>query len=192
MNALRVAAHVGSAWLLAACAGPADHFYTLSTQPDASGAPATKPFDAHVILSTAIPPLIDRTQMLVNTSDDQIVILEHERWAAPLSELVAHTLARDIEQRRPGVLVGGAGFDQAALATIKIRVDVVRMSARKDGRAVLEAHWRILGPGADSDHLDGGVFTAPVAGGEYAAIALAFSTCLGSLADKIAERLPEH
>jgi uncharacterized protein len=203
MSALRAAVYAGLASLLVSCAAHVDHFYTLSTLPDASGAvapaadlPATgspaAAFTAHLILSTSIPRVIDRPQMLVHISDDQVLILEHERWAAPLSELVAHTLARDIEQRRPGVLVGDRGFDQATAPAIKAKVDIVQMSARKGGRAVLEAHWRIVDPASDSDQLGGGVFAAPLNGDEYAAIAQAFSMCLASLSDKIAENLTEH
>jgi uncharacterized lipoprotein YmbA len=193
MNARRAVACAGMASVLLSCAGHVDHFYTLSTQlgkADAPAAGAPRAFDAQVILSTTVPPVVDRTEMLVHTSDDQVLILEHERWAAPLSELVAHTLARDIEQRRPAVIVGDRGFDQAATSAIKVKVDVVQLSARKAGHAVLEAHWRIVDN--NSDQVGGEIFTAPVNGDDYAAIARAYSVCLASLSDRIAEKLPVH
>ncbi len=192
MNALRAAVCTGLASLILACAGHVDHFYTLSTKP-AAGSPAaggSQSFTAQVILRTSIPPATDRTEMLVHTSDDQILILEHERWAAPLSELVAQTLARDIEQRRPGVMVAGRGADAAIPPAIKVTVDVVQLSARKSAHAVLEAHWRIVD--GDSDRVGGEVFTAPVSGDDYAAIAQAYSACLASLSDRIAETLAVH
>lgn len=191
MTTLRNVAFAGLTMLVGACAGPTDHFYTLSVVPDGPHAP-TVPFTAHVLLMTSIPSVIDRREMVVHTSREQILILEHERWAAPMSELVAQTLARDLEQRRPGVLVGDRGFDQATTPSIKLKVDIVQMSARKGGNAVLEAHWRIVDPQSDSDQLGGEVFTAPVSGEEYAAIAEAFSTCLASLADRLAEKLAIH
>lgn len=176
-----------------ACAGHVDHFYTLSTKPAAGGGPAptiSQTFAAQVILSTSIPPAIDRAEMLIHTSDDQVLILEHDRWAAPLSELVAQTLARDLEQRRPGVMVAARGSGPAISPAINVKVDVVQLSARKSGRAVLEAHWRIVD--GDSDQLGGEIFTAPVSGDDYAAVAQAYSACLASLAERIAEKLTVH
>ena len=85
------------------------------------------------MLTVSLPPVIDRRQMVVVTTTDQLLVLEHQRWAAPLSELVAQTLARDIEERRADVLVADRSFDQASLIPVKIRVDVVRMSVREGG-----------------------------------------------------------
>jgi uncharacterized lipoprotein YmbA len=190
MRLLRAAICAPLAAVLLSCAGAADHFYTLSVQPDAARAPAA--FTAHVILNTSVPAVVDRRQMVVQTSGDQLLILEHERWAAPLSELLTQTLARDIEQRRPGVLVGNGAFGQSNVPAITVNVDVVQMSARKGSTAMLEAHWRIVEPATNYDQLGGELFTAPLNGGEYSAIAQALSACLASLADRIAQKLPIH
>ena len=133
----------GGAALLAACAAAPDHFYTLSTLPDTSVATATT-LTRHVILNVTVPSAVDRHEMVINVSTDRVVILEHERWAGDLSDLVSQTLARDIEKRRNDVLVGDRGFDQAHTTPIKIKVDVVQMSASRAGRAILEAHWRVV------------------------------------------------
>jgi uncharacterized lipoprotein YmbA len=191
MKTLRAATCAGMAFMFSACGGPTDHFYTLSVAPVGQQAPAA-PFTTHVVLMTSLPPVIDRREMVVHTSPDQLLILEHERWAAPMSELVTQTLARDLEQRRPGVLVGDRGFDQAKTPSIRLKVDIVQMSARRGGNAVLEAHWRIVDPQSDVDQLGGEVFSAPVSGEDYAAIAAAFSTCLASLADRLADKLTVH
>ena len=111
-------------------------------------------------------------------------------WAAPLSELVAQTLARDIEQRRADVLVADRSFDQASLMPVRIRVDVVRMSVREGGQATLEAHWRVVDARRNTDEVGGETFQSPVAGGDYAAVARAFSNDLSSLADRLTAKLP--
>jgi uncharacterized protein len=176
---------------LASCAGQPDHFYSLSTLPGTVPAPAAS-YATHVILAVSLPALVDRRQMVLGTSRDQVAILEHERWAAPLSELAATTLARDIEQRRADVLVGDRGFDRAGVPPVRVRVDIVQMSARKGGNATLEAHWRIVDPAAQSDQVGGESFEAPIAGEDYAAVASAFSTALGALADRLVAKLPSH
>jgi uncharacterized lipoprotein YmbA len=185
----RTAALAVCAVTLAACAGQPDHFYTLSTTPQSPRAPAAG-FATHVILSVSIPSLVDRRQMIVETSGDQILVLEHERWAAPLSDLVTQTLARDLERRRSDVLVADRSFDQAGAQSVRIKIELVRMSARRGGQATLEAHWRIVDPGAQADLLGGETFTAPIEGEDYGAIARAFSACLAALADRLVEKLP--
>jgi uncharacterized protein len=177
--------------LLASCAGQPDHFYALSTVPDAAHPPASS-YSTHVILTVSLPALVDRRQMVLGTSRDQVVILEHERWAAPLPELAAQTLARDIEQRRVDVLVGDRTFDRSGVPPIRVRVDIVQMSAHKGGNATLEAHWRIVDPAAKSDEVGGETFEAPLGGEDYAAVARAFSSVLGSLADRLVAKLPSR
>jgi uncharacterized lipoprotein YmbA len=186
-----VTALAACAVTVAGCAAQPDHFYTLSTLPQSPRAPAAG-FGTHVLLSISLPSLVDRRQMIVEAPGDQILILEHERWAAPLSDLVTQTLARDLERRRTDILVADRGFDQAGANPIHIKIDVVRLSARRGGQATLEAHWRIVDPASQADLLGGETFTAPIEGEDYAAIAQAFSACLASLADRLVEKLPAH
>jgi uncharacterized protein len=191
----RCAAWLGVAPILAilaivsGCAGQRDHFYALTTLPETAPA-ATSAFTTHVMLSLSLPPVVDRRQMVIATSADQLLVLEHERWAAPLSDLVAQTLWRDLEQRRADVLVADRGFDQPSLMPVKIRVDIVRMSVHAGGQAALEAHWRVVDTRRNIDEVGGETFESPVAGGDYAAVARAFSNDLSSLADRLAARIP--
>jgi uncharacterized lipoprotein YmbA len=188
------AAALCAAAVLAGCAGQPDHFYALTTLPENTRA-ATAAFITHVMLTISLPAVIDRRQMVIATTTDRLLVLEHERWAAPLSELVAQTLARDIEQRRADVLVADRSFDQPSLMPVKIRVDVVRMSVREGGQATLEAHWRVVDARRNTDEVGGETFQSPVAGGaaaagsDYAAIARAFSNDLSSLAARLTAQL---
>jgi uncharacterized lipoprotein YmbA len=100
------------------------------------------------------------------------------------------TLGRDLEQRRADVLVADRGFDQPSLIPVKLRVDIVHMSVRAGGQATLEAHWRVVDARRNTDEVGGETFTSPVAGGDYAAVARAFSNDLSSLADRLAAKIP--
>jgi hypothetical protein len=185
--------------LLPACAGHPDHFYALTTLPDTPGAAAPRTastaFTTHVILTVSLPAVIDRREMVINTSADRLLVLEHERWLAPMSELMAQTLARDLEQRRADVLVADRGFDQSSIKAVRIRVDVVQLSVREGGQAMLEAHWRIVDAARGIDEIDGETFQysvgSPVGGDNaYASVARAFSNDLSSLADRLVAKLP--
>jgi uncharacterized lipoprotein YmbA len=191
MRPKRATALLGAAILLggtmlAACASQPDRFYTLSPMPDSAPGPRAA-FATQAVLSISVPAVVDRRAMVLDTPGNQVTILEHERWAAPISELIAQTLAGDIERRRPDVMVAGRGFGSSA---VKIRVDIVEFSARAAGSATLEAHWRITDAESKTDAVGSEVFTAPIVNGDYAAVARAFSVALSSLADRLAEKLP--
>jgi hypothetical protein len=182
-----VGALVGAA-LLAACASQPDRFYTLSALPDTLPGPRSTPA-TQVILGVSIPAVVDRRAMVLATSGDEVAVLEHERWAAPLSDLIAQALAGDLERRRADVLVAERGLG-AGSPPVKIRIDVVQLAARRAGSVTLEAHWRMVDARSKSDESGAEVLTVPIAGEDYAAVARALSVALGSLADRLAERLP--
>jgi uncharacterized lipoprotein YmbA len=208
----RMLGAVAASLLLAACASTPDHFYTLSTLPNAAPPPGASPSAStstsvaatatastataaasaaapiiQMRLNVTVPPMVDRSEMVLNTSSTGVLILEHERWAAGLADEVAQTLARDIEQRRSDLLIGDRRFDQAASPAVAAKVDIILMSAERGVRARLEAHWRIVDAAAGTDQLGSDAFTAPIEGSGYAAVARAYSDLLSQLAGKLAD-----
>ena len=171
--------------LLAACAGTPDHYYTLNSLPDTGQMPQSTP-TTPVRLNVTVPSLVDRSEMVLTTSKSGILILDHERWGAPLSDQVAQTLARDIEQQRADLLIGDRRFDQSASPAVSLRVDIIHMSAQRNGEASIEAHWRIIDASSGVDRLASGSFTGSVNGGGYEAVARAYSQLLSELAEKLA------
>ena len=174
--------------LLGACVSP-DHFYTLNTLPDGARAALSSPL-LHVRLDVTVPSLVDRSEMVVSTADNGVTILDHERWAVPLSDEVTQTLGRDLERRRADVLIADRRFDQKGSTPAFVKVDIVRMLAQRGRRAHVEAHWRIVDATEGMDELGGDIFETAVEGSGYAAIAGAYSRALSELADRIAAQLP--
>ncbi len=171
--------------LLSACvASRSDHFYVLSTQPQGASEARTAPAE-QVSLRVTLPSLVDRSEMILNTSANGVNVLEHERWAAPLADLVTQTLARDLELRRSDILVGAQSAGRSRAAAVKVTVDLVQMTVRRGDRASIEAHWRIAGARSGGDMVGSEAFSAPVAQDGYAAVPQALSECLGLLADRL-------
>jgi uncharacterized protein len=180
-------AAVGILSLLCACVtSRPDHFYILSTQPQSVPEARTAPAK-QVSLRVTLPSLVDRSEMILNTSANGIIVLEHERWAAPLGDLATQTLARDLELRRSDILVAGAG--RSGDAAVKVTVDLVQMTVRRGERASIEAHWRITDPHAVADVVGSEIFSAAVARDDYAAVPQALSECVGLLADRLAGQM---
>lgn len=176
--------------LLSACAtSRPDHFYVLSAQPPAATA-ASAPPATQASLKVTLPSLVDRSEMILNTSTDGVVVLEHERWAAPLADLATQTLATDIERRRGDMLVADQRLNRSSDIAVKITVDVVQMTVSQGSRASIETHWRIIDQRTGKEKIGGEVFSAPLGHNGYAAVAQALSECLGMLADRLAGQIP--
>ena len=175
----------GILMLLSACVSSRpDHFYILSELPQATSAAKPAP-TLQASLKVTLPALVDRPEMLLNTSADGVIVLEHERWAAPLDDLVTQTLARDLEQRRPDMLVAARDLDRSRGTAIKITVDIVQMTVRKGGQAAIAAQWRILDPRAGTEIVGADKFSAALGQDGYAAVAKSLSECLALLADRL-------
>jgi uncharacterized lipoprotein YmbA len=171
--------------LLSACAASRpDHFYILSTQPQGASAARTTPA-TQVSLRVTLPSLVDRSEMILNTATNGVIVLEHERWAAPLADLTTQTLARDLELRRSDMLVAAQNAGRSDATAVKVTVELVQITVRSGGRVSIEAHWRIVDPRAGADVVGSEVFSAPVAQDGYAAVPQALSECLGLLADRL-------
>lgn len=176
--------------LLCACASSrSDRFYILSPLPQAASAPRSVGA-MQATLRVKLPPWVDRVEMVLDTSADGVTILEHERWAAPLSDLMAQTLARDLEKRRADLLVADPSVSHGGGASVKVLVDIVKLTVHRGQRASLEAQWRIADSRNANEVLGGEEFTAPLAASDYADVAQSLSVCLGLLADRLAGQIP--
>ena len=179
----------GLACTLCACAtGRPDHFYVLTPEPQAAstarGAPALQ-----ATLKVTVPSWVDRPEMVLNTSSDGVIALEHQRWAAPLADLVTQTLARNLELRRSDLLIAGQSVTRAG-AGVNVAVDIVEITVRRGQRASIETRWRIVDARTRKDAVGGEAFSAPVNAGDYAEVARALSDCLSLLADRLAGLIP--
>ena len=187
MKACRAAALV--VILLSACAThQADHFYVIDSQPGAPRA-SNQPFTRQVTLRESVPALVDRAQMVTTTADG-VAVAEHERWAAPLSDLISSTLARDIEQRRGDVLVLPHRMDQPGAPRTEIAVEVNEVRAVLGRQVSLEAHWRVAEAGGGKVSLGRDVFVSNLHSGSYAALADGLSASLALLADRLVQDIP--
>jgi uncharacterized protein len=175
--------------LLCSCASSRpDNFHILSPQPQAAAPPVSAP-TTPVVLKITLPSLVDRSEMILNTSADGVTVLEHERWGAPLADLVVQTLGQDIERRRGDLLVGVPGAARGDNAAVKITIDVVQMTARQADHVSIETHWRIVDPRKSTDLTGNEVFSASLGSNTYSGIAQALSECLGHLADRLVAQI---
>ena len=158
-----------------------DHFYALDAQPPGPAASRAQ-FDRQVTLQVTVPSLVDRNEMVL-ASGDAVVVLDHERWAAPLADLVTSVLGQDIERRRSDVVVLPRSADHTGIPLIRMKVEIDRLSARIGEHVTIETHWRVSRGGQETVGRD--TFVSPQQAETYSEVAAALSACIGLLADRL-------
>jgi uncharacterized lipoprotein YmbA len=158
-----------------------DHFYVLEAQPTGP-APSRSQFDRQVTLQVTVPSLVDRNELVLATADG-VAVLDHERWAAPLADLVTAALGQDIERRRNDVVVLPRSADRAGIPLMRIKVEIDRISARLGESVTIETHWRVQGAARETVGRD--TFVSPQQPRNYSEVASALSACIALLADRL-------
>jgi uncharacterized protein len=175
--------------LLAACVTrQRDHFYVLDPQP-AAIVTSRSQFERQVTLRVTIPSLVDRGEMVVETAGG-VSVMDHERWAAPLADMITSALSQDIERRRSDVVVLPKSADKAGIPLFRIAVEIDHVTARLADHFSIETHWRVTDARTGKETLGRDTFVSPQQPQSYADIAVAFSACIGLLADRLAAEIP--
>jgi len=165
-----------------------DHFYVLDAQPAGSNDSRTQ-FDRRIALRVTVPSLVDRGEMVLTTAGG-VTVLDHERWAAPLADLVTATLGQDIERRRSDVVVLPRGPDQTGIPLVKIAVDIDRVTARLGDQVAIETHWSVTDTHTGKVSIGRDAFASPQSPQSYTEVAAAVSTCIGLLAERLVREIP--
>ena len=165
-----------------------DHFYVLDAQP-AGPVASRSQFNRQVTVQVTVPSMVDRGEMVLMTASG-VSILDHERWAAPLADLVTATLGQDIERRRNDVVVLPRSANHAGIPLIRMMVEIDRITARFGAPVAIETHWRITDAGSGRETLGRDVFTSAQQPQTYAEIAAALSACVALLAERLAAEIP--
>jgi uncharacterized protein len=175
--------------LLAGCVTrQPDHFYAIDPLPAAVAAPRSQ-FDRQVTLRVTIPSLVDRGEMVI-AGQNGVSVMEHERWAAPLADMVNSALSRDIERRRSDVVVLSRSADKAGIPLIKIAVEIDQVTARLAEPLSIDTHWRVTDARTGKETLGRDTFVSPQQPQSYAEVAAALSACIALLADRLAGEIP--
>jgi len=165
-----------------------DHFYVLDPQPAAIAASRSQ-FDRQVTLRVTIPSLVDRGEMVIATSGG-VSVMDHERWAAPLVDLISGALSQDIERRRSDVVVLPKSADKAGIPLVRIAIEIDQVTAHLADHLSIETHWRIADARTGKETLGRDTFVSPQQPQSYAEVAAALSACLALLADRLAAEIP--
>ena len=170
------------------CGSSPEHFYTLSSTATPSSA-ASKLSIA--VGPVSIPAAVDRPQIVVNTSANQVSIDDFNRWAAPLQDNITRVVAENLV-----VLLGTPRvtlFPPALNSDVDYRVQIeIRTFESTQGKsASLDAVWTVRRT------KDGRIETGrtsvrePISDGSFDALAAAHSRGVAKLSQDIADAVRE-
>jgi uncharacterized lipoprotein YmbA len=186
MRAIRIAAWLalGLAALVAGCGtSPPSRFYTLdSTAKTLSTASADY---AVLVGPVTVPSVVDRPEFVVLVAPNRVEIDQFNRWAAPLAEGIARTVADDL-----ATLLGTSEVATAPFANFdadyRVTINVQRFESSPGQSVRLDAVWSVRRV-ADGQTRSGRSEAQEAATGEgFDALAAAHSRAVAKLSGEIA------
>lgn len=167
--------------LLTGCgSAPPTHYHTLLPPPSTNGQATVAMRLDWDVLPVTVPTQVDQPQWVLRTSDGSLVVLEQERWIAPLSDEIHGAIVQRLTKSFGPPQIGPSADDAASW---RIRIDVRRFDLMPNREARFEADWSLRwAGGAISCHA---TVSRPVTGPDYVALARAQQQAVAHLADAI-------
>jgi uncharacterized protein len=94
-----------------------------------------------------LPSYLDRSQIVIRTGADRVELSMFHRWAEPLADGIARSLAEEIGARVPTDRIVTFPWPGVVARVIQYQVvvAVLRFDGRRGGEVTLDTRWRILG-----------------------------------------------
>ena len=186
MKAIALVQGLATALVAAAAIGcgtsPPARFYTLDSTATADGAEAVR--TGVIVGPVSVPAAVDRPEFVVQVAPNRVELDEFHRWAGPLGEGIARTVAGDL-----AVLLGAdvapapfANFDPA----YRVTIDVQRFESVRGESALVEAVWVVRAVAGGATRSGRTVAREAVQGAGYEGLAAAHSQALAALSADIA------
>jgi uncharacterized lipoprotein YmbA len=121
---------------MACGSSPPSTFYALSPENGAATAAQARTLK---LRRPGLAGYLDRPEIIRRIIDHRVGVVDTDRWAAPLDEMLGRVLAQDVEQRLPGSVVFTEDGAITADADLTIEVDVRRFDSDADGYVNLVA-----------------------------------------------------
>ena len=177
---------LGSCLLFACGASPPTRYFALNAiaPASASTAAAVEPAVKIRLEPVAIPPELDRLELVTHNGTNRVQIADSDRWAAPLDEQIRRTLSDDLSARLPEHLVADPNEPTTQDPRRKLSISIGQLDINQSCAVLLSASWTLSvtkAPGQSGvEHLQipGG---AACPGGMAAGI----SQALAALADRL-------
>jgi uncharacterized lipoprotein YmbA len=180
---------LGLTLLAAGCGStPPSRFYTLSAAPAASSPAATASELSVAVGPVVVPAAVDRPQIVVTVSGNQVRLDELNRWASPLPNNIARVVAENLTVllATPRVTLWLQTVS-AIPVDYRTAIEVQRFESAPGEAATIDAVWVVTRNADDRSRTGRTTAREAVPDGSYDAIAAAHSRALARLSRDIAD-----
>src|SRR5262245_50789259 len=162
-------------------------FYTLESLATPDAGPLTS--YAVVVGPVRIPASVDRPEMVMQVGPNQVSVDEFDRWASPLDESIARTVAGDLSTLlgTPRVATAPMAYFESAY---RVTIEVQRFESVPGRDALLDAVWVVRAKGGET-RSGRTVAREPVQDASIGALAAAHSRALAALSGDVATAIRE-
>jgi len=175
--------------MLAGCAGsPQSSFYTLSATA-AAVPPSTASTYGVSIGPVSVPETVDRPQITLQVSANQVEIDEFHRWAEPLAGGIARTVAANLRGLLGTARIAAAPGFTGGEPVYQVALNVVRFESKLGDSATVDVLWAIGRGGDEAPARSGHSTVVQPAGGGYDALVAAHSRALAQVSGDIASAI---
>jgi uncharacterized lipoprotein YmbA len=165
------------------CASAPSRYYTLQSTATADDAPVAR--YAVLVGPVSVPASVDRPEFVVQVAPNRVDVDEFNRWAAPLNDGIARTVAGDL-----AVLLGTPDVAIAPLANFRpayrVTIDVQRFDSVQGQTVLVEAVWAVHQTAGGETRSGRTVARQTVQGDTFEALAAAHSRALAQVSRDIA------
>lgn len=174
--------------LLGACASTNQNSYYSLSRGGAATVVADDPNKPAVLLEPIrLPVAVDRTQLVLRLSDQQLQVLETSRWAQPLKYELSSALVADLAQALPGYQVFESSKALQRKPQLSIGLEILQFESIRGAAATIEARWLIRDRSGKQATLAGhALVTEAVHGDSLQALASAHASALANISRQIA------
>jgi uncharacterized lipoprotein YmbA len=165
------------------CRSATSRFYTL----ESTATPDAGPLASYgiVVGPVSVPASVDRPEFVVQVAPNRIAVDEFNRWAAPLDDSIARTVAGDL-----AALLGTPRVATAPLANFdpafRVTINVQRFDSIPGQEVLLEAVWVVRKAKGGATRSGRTVAREAVADKSFDALAAAHSRALATVSGDIA------
>jgi uncharacterized lipoprotein YmbA len=177
--------------VLAACdlaPSAPSRFYVLSSPPDIVRGGTVEM--ALGIGPVELPPHLDRSQIVTQTSRHRLKLANLDQWAEPLKDGARRVLTENLSALLGTDRVAEHPWPHSFAIDTQVTVNIVRFDTDASGDSVLIARWNIYsGGGRTLAYSRRSVFRRPVGGPALEATVAAMSANLAELSREVATAL---
>jgi uncharacterized lipoprotein YmbA len=137
----------------------------------------------------AVPPYLDRPQIVTRTSRAKLALADLDQWAAPLADTIARVLAEDLSLLIPTDRVVLHPWPRTIDPDYQVTVEVLQFDRGPGGEVVLAARWSLLDRDGKELVLRTSRLSQAAGGADYEATVTAMGRTLEALARDMAATL---